>query len=888
MTTKMRVRDLSKELGISNKELLHTLREKNIQVKSHMSGLISEEVDLLREHYSQEREEETTERVTSTGVILRKKRHKKEQPSPPGPDKTESLKETAATEPEIGESPDTTPKEGASSETAIQEPQKEESGQEPHTVPSKPEVDQKEAESGNYASKEHAKAKKIAASKKKSPKKSSKDERPQVTVISKPEEKTQETSPEPKEITSQEAPEIQEVVQEVPQEEQKTPQEEVSKKAPKKTPPKKDKDKRTVDVSNLYEEKPKTKGAAKKKKLDKRKKKTFEKQGVLEEEPQEVPKYSHQKSKTTQPTKAVKRKIRMEEAIRVSTLASEMGIKAQDIIKNLLNFGVMATINQSLDIDTATIVAGEFGYEVEKVGFSEEQFISSDKEDIPEDLQPRPPVVTIMGHVDHGKTTLLDAIQHSKIINREAGGITQHIGAYHVQKDNGDIVFLDTPGHEAFTEMRSRGAQVTDIVILIVAADDGVMDQTSEAINHCKAANVPIIVAVNKIDKENADTEKIKRVLADHGLFPEEWGGDTIFAYISAKNEIGLNQLLEMVLLQSEMLNLKANSNKKARGHIIEAKLNKGRGPVGSVLIQEGTLKTGDPFVCGLYHGRVRALFNDRGKKINSAGPAIPVEVQGFEGIPNAGDEYVVVENEKVAKRIADSRQNKQREKELAQESKVTLESFFAAKSEEGIKTLKLVLKADVQGSLGAITEAIQKLNTNAVKVKIIHKGTGAISESDIKLASASQAVIIGFNVRPTSKIRDIAEQEGVDIRFYDVIYKLVSDVKEAMAGMLEPVIREVFQGQAEVRDTFSIPKVGIVAGCIVQSGKLKRNAGIRLLRDGVVIFTGKLNSLKRFKDDAKEVYKDYECGAGLENYNDIKPGDIIEAFEEVQEKATL
>jgi translation initiation factor IF-2 len=493
-----------------------------------------------------------------------------------------------------------------------------------------------------------------------------------------------------------------------------------------------------------------------------------------------------------------------------------------------------------------------------------------------------------MGHVDHGKTSLLDAIRKSHVISKEAGGITQHIGAYHVQRSTGSIIFLDTPGHEAFTEMRSRGAQVTDIVILIVAADDGVMDQTKEAINHARAAEVPIIVAVNKVDKDNADPERVKRELAEQDLLPEDWGGETIFTHISAKNRQGIDQVLEMILLQSEMLELGANPNKRARGHIVEAKLDKGKGPVGTVLVQEGTLHTGDAAVCGLYHGRVRALFNDRGQKIKSAGPSTPVEVQGLEGVPNAGDEFVVLQDEKIAKRIADARQQKQRERDLAQEGKVTLESFFQAKKEEELKTLNLILKADVHGSLEAVSEAVQKLSTEEVRVKIIHGGIGGITESDIKLASASRAVLVGFNVRPTAKIMDIAENEGVDIRYYNVIYQLVNEVKEAMAGLLTPVTREVYLGQAEVRDTFNIPKAGTVAGCYVVDGKLQRNAGVRLLRDGVVVHSGKLDSLKRFKEDAKEVTKGYECGAGIAGYNDIKAGDILEAFTEIQERPSL
>jgi translation initiation factor IF-2 len=549
----------------------------------------------------------------------------------------------------------------------------------------------------------------------------------------------------------------------------------------------------------------------------------------------------------------------------------------------------MVTINQSLDMETAVLAAAEFDYEVEKVGFSEVDFLLSKEEtDKPEDMKPRPPVVTIMGHVDHGKTSLLDAFRSSNITSGEAGGITQHIGAYHVQTNRGEIVFLDTPGHEAFTAMRARGAQVTDIVILVVAADDGVMDQTREAVNHSRAAGVPIVVAVNKIDKEDANPDRVMRELAELGLSSEAWGGDTIFANVSAKQRIGLDELLEMVLLQAEVMELKANPDKRATGHIVEARLDKGRGPVATVLIQEGTLKQGDAFVCGVFSGRVRAMFNDQGKKIKEAGPAMPVEVQGFDGVPEAGDEFVCLEDDKMARRIADLRQTKQRERELGKVAKVTLETFLAAKPDAEAQTLNLVLKADVQGSLEAIADALNKLSTGQVKVNVIHSGAGAITESDILLASASQAIIIGFNVRPTVKVKEVAEQESVDIRFYDIIYKLVSDVKDAMSGMLAPIIREQYLGQAEVRDTFSVPKIGLVAGCGVIDGKLTRNAGIRLLRDSVVVYTGKLASLRRFKDDVKEVTKGYECGVGLENFNDIKVGDFIEAFESVEEKATL
>ncbi len=590
----------------------------------------------------------------------------------------------------------------------------------------------------------------------------------------------------------------------------------------------------------------------------------------------------------TQPVKAAKRKLRIAEAIRVADMAHQLGVKANEIIKVLFGLGVMATINQSLDIDTATLVAAEFGYEVEKAGFSEEDYLAPKEADAPESLKPRPPVVTIMGHVDHGKTSLLDAIRKSNVTSGEAGGITQHIGAYHVKTKRGEIVFLDTPGHEAFTAMRARGAQVTDLVILVVAADDGVMEQTREAINHSRAANVPIMVAVNKMDKPSADPDRVLRELSELGLQPEDWGGETIVARVSAKTREGLDDLLELVALQSEIMDLKANPDKPARGHIVEARLDKGRGPIATVLIQEGTLHTGDNFVCGPFAGRVRALINDQGKKVKEAGPSLPVEVQGFDGVPDAGEEFLVVADDKVARRIADTRAIKRRERDLASESRVTLETFLAHHDDQEALTLNLVLKADVQGSLEAITDALQKQSTDKVKINIVHGGTGAISESDILLASASRAIIIGFNVRPAARIKDIAEKENVDIRFYDIIYKLVDDVKSAMAGLLAPVQKEVYLGQAEVRKVYNLPKVGAIAGSYVADGKIARNAGVRILREGIVVYSGRISSLKRFKEDAREVVKGNECGIGLENFNDIKIGDIIEAFETVEEAATL
>ena len=592
----------------------------------------------------------------------------------------------------------------------------------------------------------------------------------------------------------------------------------------------------------------------------------------------------------TQPQKAVKRKIKVEEYIRVADLAHQMALKSGEIIKVLFNLGVMATINQSLDIETATLVSMEYGYEIEKVGFSEEEVIEAHQaDDAPEDLITRPPVVTIMGHVDHGKTSLLDAIRKSSVVSGEAGGITQHIGAYHVRTKKGEIVFLDTPGHEAFTAMRARGAEVTDLVVLVVAADDGVMEQTKEAINHSKAANVPIMVAVNKIDKPGAEPDRVKRELSEQGLVAEDWGGETVFVHVSAKQRIGLDDLLELLALQAEVLELKANPNKPARGHIIEAKLDKGRGALGTILIQEGTLRQGDAFVCGVHSGRVRAMFNDQGKKVKEATPSMPVEVQGFEGVPEAGDEFICLPDEKTARRIAEMRHMKQRERELARESKVTLETFLASRADDfEASVLKLVVKSDVQGSLEAIIDAVNKLSTEKVRIQVIHGGTGAISESDILLAAASNAIILGFNVRPTTKAKELAETEKVEMRFYDIIYKLVDEIKSAMEGMLAPVEREVILGSAEVRETFSVPKVGVIAGSHISDGKVVRNASARLLRDGVVIHTGKISSLRRFKEDVREVMKGYECGISLENYNDLKVGDTIEAFEIVEEAAKL
>jgi translation initiation factor IF-2 len=586
--------------------------------------------------------------------------------------------------------------------------------------------------------------------------------------------------------------------------------------------------------------------------------------------------------------KASKKKIKVYETISVGDLAHRMGVKANEIIGKLMGLGVMATVNQALDVDTAVLVASDFGYDVEQAITEEIVVEQLDKDEGGGEEIPRSPVITVMGHVDHGKTSILDAIRKTDVADGEAGGITQHIGAYHVKSESGDVTFVDTPGHAAFTEMRSRGAQITDLVILVVAADDGVMDQTREAIHHAQAAEVPLLVAVNKIDKENADPERVKRELADLNLAPEEWGGQTIFVEISAKNNIGIDTLLENIELMAEMMELKADPARKARGRVVEAKLDKGRGAVATVLVQEGTLQAGDHFVVGQFSGKVRALLNDKSKPIKSAGPSMPVEVQGLTGVPSAGDEFVVVTNEKMAKNVAQARTLKVRESELAAGSKVSLDSLFEKLSEGDVQELRIVLRADVQGTLEAFGKAAEKLSTDEVKVKILHEGTGTMTDSDVLLASASDAIIIGFNVRPSGKVKELAAKENVDMRSYDVIYHALDDITAAMVGMLAPDFVEEVIGNAEVRETFQAPKVGTIAGCSVTDGKILRNALVHVLRDGVVVYTGKIESLRRFKDDAKEVMSGYECGMSIENFNDIKVGDNLECFVMKEVAATL
>ena len=569
------------------------------------------------------------------------------------------------------------------------------------------------------------------------------------------------------------------------------------------------------------------------------------------------------------------------ETITVKELSEKIGKPVAEIIKKLFILGIMATINQEIDFDTCSLIASDYDIELEQniAKSYEDVLLEGVDEDESKDLVERPPVVTIMGHVDHGKTSLLDAIRHSSITEGEAGGITQHIGAYTVTCNGRQITFIDTPGHEAFTAMRARGAQVTDIVILVVAADDGIMPQTVEAINHSKAAGVPIIVAINKMDKPTANPDRVKQQLTEYGLVSEEWGGDTICVPVSAKTKQGLDNLLEMVLLQADVLELKANPNRMAKGIIIEAELDKGRGPIATVLVQNGTLKVGDPIVAGMAYGRVRAMMDDKGRRVTKAGPSTPVEVLGFNEVPSAGDMLNAAEIDKLSRQVAEERRDKFKAEQLKNTQKVSLDDLFNQIAEGQMKDLNIIIKADVQGSVEAVRQALEKLSNDEVRVKCIHGAVGAITDSDVIFASASNAIVIGFNVRPNASARALAEKENVDIRLYRIIYNAIEDIQNAMKGLFKPVYKEVELGRISVRNTFKVSGVGTIAGAYVQDGKVSRNAQVRVVRDGIVVHEGRISSLKRFKDDVKEVAAGYECGIGIENFNDIHEGDTIEAF---------
>lgn len=586
-----------------------------------------------------------------------------------------------------------------------------------------------------------------------------------------------------------------------------------------------------------------------------------------------------EKPQPPQITAPRKKTLKIHEGITVKEFAELISVKSPDVIKKFMELGYMPTINQPVDMDAALLVAEGFGVKLEVAAAEEEPFLEEAVEDASA-LVPRPPVVTIMGHVDHGKTSLLDAIRETKVTETEAGGITQHIGAYKVTLKGKEIVFLDTPGHEAFTSLRARGAKVTDVVVLVVAADDGVMPQTIEAIDHAKAANVPIVVAINKIDKPEANPTKVKNELAVHGIVSEEWGGKDIFVEVSAKKRIGIENLLEMILLQADIMELKAEPRRMSRGTIIEARLDRGRGPVATVLVQNGTLKVGDLFLSGTNFGKVRALMDDTGKRIYEAGPSTPVEVIGFSDVPTAGDIFSAVDDEKRARQIAVTRQQKQRLAEMARARKLTLDDVYAKIKEGEIRELNIIIKGDVQGSVEALKDAFEQIAHPAVKVRVIHASVGGINESDVMLAAASNAIIIGFNVRPEAKAHQVAEKEGVDIRHYNIIYEAIEDIRKALEGLLEPTLKEKILGRAEVRQTYQVSRLGTIAGCYVQDGIMSRACeGIRIIRDNIVVYDGKIASLKRFKEDVKEVQSGYECGIMIENYNDLKVGDILENY---------
>ncbi|MCY0898271.1 MAG: translation initiation factor IF-2 [Firmicutes bacterium] len=599
--------------------------------------------------------------------------------------------------------------------------------------------------------------------------------------------------------------------------------------------------------------------------------------------------HKHETPRTETPMPPVQRRIVISGPIVVKDLADQLGTKATELIKHLIGLGVMVGVNHELDKETAVIVATEMGAEVEERASVEEreELLLQGEEDRPEDMRERPPVVTVMGHVDHGKTSLLDKIRSTRVTQSEAGGITQHIGASVIDWHGRSIVFLDTPGHEAFTAMRARGAQVTDIAVLVVAANDGVMPQTIEAINHAKAANVPIVVAINKIDLPDANPDRVRTELAEHGVIADEWGGDAMMVPVSARTGQGIDQLLEAILLQADMMELKANPNRRASGTIIEAQLDRGRGPVATVLVSRGTLRVGDVFLSGSVYGRVRALINDRGERVKEVGPSMPVEVLGFNQLPEAGDDFVILEDERQAKSIADARANRSRQSQDGATRGVSLDEFYQRLKDEAMRDLNLVIKADVHGSAEALAQSVVKLSNEEARVRVLHTGVGSVTESDVMLAQASGAIIIGFGVGIESKARQLAEREHVDIRQYRIIYEALDDVKQALSGLLSPKYQELFLGRAEVREVFRVPKVGAVGGCYVTEGKILRSGQVRVIRDGSVVHTGAIASLKRFKDDVREVASGYECGIGLEKFNDIKVGDVFEVFTQEEVKAS-
>jgi len=872
--SKHRIYELARDFNMTNADFIDKLQSMDIPVKSHMSSLDEETVDKVKEALQGKKPSELVEKRIKPTVIRRRRKKAPAKPveieATPEPDLDAELPPEATEQPE--ETPEITqPAEEpvTTAEVAGDTAEAEKSAEPVEPTPGEAEAAETPAEPEPQEAKEETPTpvvKPVKKPKKEAPAKIIKLAPPakKVAKVEKP------TPAKPARKKAGQARPMRRPAAGGPAPAKTADAKGGKKKGRKKRVDEPDKDKRFF-----------------KKKISFRKKEVVEGAALYAGGPQRgrrgrkgAKAKSAIKGQKTQITtaKAIKRRVKIDESIMLSELAKRMGIKANEMIAKLMGMGVMATVNQTIDFETATLVAAEFDYEVERATFEEDTILKPEQDD-PEKLVYRPPVVTIMGHVDHGKTSLLDVIRKTRITANEAGGITQHIGAYHVSTEKGQVVFLDTPGHEAFSSMRSRGAKVTDIVVLVVAADDGVMPQTVEAVNHARAAEVPIIVAVNKIDKANAEPDRVQRELAEIGLSPEDWGGDTIFVQVSAKQNTGVDDLLEMILLQSEILELKADPDKRAAGHVVEAKLESGRGPVATVLIQEGTLNAGDPVVCGIHYGKVRALLNDRGKQVKSAGPSIPVEITGLTGVPLAGDEMIVLADEKDAKQVSLHRMQKQRSKDLAQTNRLSLDNLFEKMQEGEIKDLNLIIKADVHGSVEALKESLVKLSNEEVNINIVHAAAGAISESDISLAAVSDAIIIGFNVRPNAKVQELASEEQVDIRYHKIIYNVIKEVTDAILGLMSSTFEERTVGWADVREVFHVPKVGAIAGCYVTDGKIERGQPVRLLRDGIVLYEGKIGSLRRFKDDVKEVQGGYECGIGIENYNDIKVADTLECY---------
>ena len=877
---KTRIYELARDLNMTNKTLLEKIRELDIEVKSHMSAIDDGTVARIKSNLFGKKAETVVETRVKPTVIRRRKKTVRVQPSVEADATSAETQEEEAAEVDSAAAAE----EQASPESAQaqQEIQDSAAPEDADALPSQQAAPDESDEAPAVADQEvpteeapdgKAAAEKTATAKAKPLKKDKKKEHAAKII------KLPVTPPPTKEGPAEELPVSKDepVLRRVSR--PPVPAgETVAGEEPGREVKKKKKKKREEE----------TEGDRKffKKKISFRRKEVIEGEDLYSARQRARKAKKGGKTKTAATAqkpqittaKAIKRRIKVDETIVLSELAKRMGIKAAEMIKKLMMMGVMTTVNQTIDFETAVLVAAEFEYEIEKASFEEDTLLKIEK-DAPDKLMERPPVVTIMGHVDHGKTSLLDVIRETRITDIEAGGITQHIGAYNVNTEKGRIAFLDTPGHEAFTAMRARGAKVTDIVVLVVAADDGVMPQTLEAINHSKAAGVPIIVAVNKIDKANADPERVQRELSEQGLTPESWGGDTIFVLVSAKEKTGIDDLLEMILLQAEVLELKANPDKRAIGHVVESKIDPGRGAVATILVQEGTLRVGDPIVCGNCYGKIRAMLNDHGQQVESAGPSIPVEVVGLSGVPFAGDEMIALKDEKDAKQISEHRSQKQRSKDLAQTSRMSLEKFFEQMQEGDVKDLNLIIKADVHGSIEALSDSLTKLSNPEVKIQVVHSATGTISESDVSLATVSDAIILGFNVRPSAKVQALAAEEGVDMRFYNVIYDVIKDIKDAIAGMMASKFEERTLGRAEVRDIFHVPKVGTIAGCYVTDGKIERGKQMRVLRDGIIQYEGKNASLRRFKDDVKEVQTGYECGVSVENFNDIKVGDVLECF---------